>query len=113
MSDDRSDLEEAIRLLRIMRHGEQNPGPAFGCVSPQQRANVDAFLLRHPEKPKLLPCPFCGREAPKIVKTAVWRVFCELCWSSSTVYEMEADAIAAWNRRATPVGGPLSGGKPE
>ena len=62
---------------------------------------------------KLMPCPFCGGTAN--VKTRYigygsiglgehdeYRVACQECHASSDEYRHEAEAIAAWNRRAQP-----------
>jgi len=58
---------------------------------------------------KLKPCPFCGSEADLIIRHSMVRpelsvVVCTLdlggCGSSTAWLETEAEAIAAWNRRA-------------
>jgi Lar family restriction alleviation protein len=67
----------------------------------------------------LLPCPFCGGRAT--VKTRYigygsiglgehdeYRVVCKECRASSDEYRHEAEAIAAWNRRAEPENKPLT-----
>jgi Lar family restriction alleviation protein len=54
---------------------------------------------------ELKPCPFCGREA-KIRDFSIpdldpeIDVFCTNCGGQTFVYETEAEAIEAWNRRA-------------
>ena len=63
---------------------------------------------------KLMPCPFCGGRAT--VKTRYigygsiglgehdeYRVVCKECRASNDEYRREAEAIAAWNRRADAV----------
>lgn len=109
MSDDRSDLEEAIRLLRWYRaslnYGHQ----------PEAQMATDALLARHPEKPKLLPCAHCGQAANLDDGYGKIRIKCIGCGVKVTRDTIDArrHAIDAWNRRATPASGPLSGGKPE
>lgn len=55
---------------------------------------------------ELRSCPFCGSEAelvhPLSKGYALDRYFvvCKACRAASTRYNTEADAIAAWNRRA-------------
>lgn len=100
---DQSDLEEAIRLLRVWssRH-----------YAPYVEAETRDFLARHPEKPKLLPCPFCGGDGHVRTESFRW-VVCEECGAMAGGMSNEVDAAVAWNRRATPASGPLSGGEPE
>ena len=58
---------------------------------------------------KPLPCPFCGGKAPIMEGFAtleVWphgafhRVYCRSCQVRQLFHLTEAEAIAAWNRRA-------------
>lgn len=106
MSDDRSDLEEAIRLLR---------GWGGRHFAPYVEAETRDFLARHPEKPKLLPCAHCGQAANLDDGYGKIRIKCIGCGVKVTRDTIDArrHAIDAWNRRATPASGPLSGGKPE
>lgn len=53
---------------------------------------------------ELKPCPFCG--APDIDPDAEddngrFYVCCMNCWATASHYETKADAIAAWNTRAS------------
>lgn len=106
MSDDRSDLEEAVRLLRLW---------ARWHYAPYIEAETRDFLARHPEKPKLLPCAHCGQAANLDDGYGKIRIKCIGCGVKVTRDTIDArrHAIDAWNRRATPASGPLSGGKPE
>lgn len=117
MSDDRSDLEEAVRLLRALKTVGCGAHEIVFAAPPDVANDRTAFLARHPEKPKLLGCPFCGGvpelSTPQKGYGSMRRGYCHNCqvygpWGTDT-----ADATAAWNRRATPASGPLSGGKPE
>jgi len=52
----------------------------------------------------LKSCPFCGSKA-KIDKPSAtapgWQVFCSRCKTVATpVFQTEAEAAAAWNKRA-------------
>lgn len=57
---------------------------------------------------KLLPCPFCGGKA----ELNTWgndrdgchvaKVICDSCSASADSFETQDQAIAAWNRRASP-----------
>ena len=53
---------------------------------------------------ELLACPFCGGEAEVVVTHPVSTegvyVHCKECGAFVTAFHTEADAIAAWNRRA-------------
>jgi Lar family restriction alleviation protein len=44
----------------------------------------------------LLPCPFCGGEANR----SKHFVFCTACHAESDWFGTDAEALAAWNRRA-------------
>jgi len=108
---DNPDLDEAIDILRAIA----GPMP-YGTAR-----RINALLARHPERPKLLPCPFCGGEAATINLGSTWIAACrrpgpsrELSWCARTAtWVDEDDAIAAWNRRAKPASGPVDGGKAE
>lgn len=112
---DRSDLEEAIRLLRVVR--SIKPGLTFIGIMrcDDWAAKVDALLARHPEKPKLLPCPFCGWNVSIFVRTEKGgrAVQCTECGVQGGRWANESSAAIAWNSRATPVSGPVRGGKGE
>lgn len=105
MSDDRSDLEEAIRLLRRWL----DVGSATWTFNTAEATR--SLLARHPEKPKLLPCPFCGGEPEQVGHSYGW-VSCKSCQAEGPTTAMPS-ALDGWNRRATPVGGPVNGGKGE
>lgn len=55
---------------------------------------------------ELLPCPFCGGEAHMIKGFSSCFAICDECKCESGCYPIEAEAIAAWNSRAT--GGTLT-----
>lgn len=82
---------------------------------------------------ELKPCPFCGKTQAKDGKFGVgvaatqgmnergeyveegrqWSVICSGCGSSCSLYcDTEAEAIAAWNRRAAPTTEGEGGGEP-
>lgn len=79
---------------------------------PNVFAVIDAALTPAPEAPKdgeggmLLPCPFCGRKAKASEDYShhdrQFSVECSVGHSDAWVYPTKAEAIAAWNRRATP-----------
>ena len=46
----------------------------------------------------LRPCPFCGGKA-KLLYIYVHQVVCEDCHASTSFYQDENDAVAAWNGR--------------
>ncbi len=49
----------------------------------------------------LLACPHCGG-APSITgsRNNPWRITCKSCGASSSLYDTDAEAAGAWNRRA-------------
>ena len=58
------------------------------------------------DAPELLPCPFCGERA-EIWRAHEGRTAWIACMGKCSVlvskeYKTDAEAIAAWNRRATP-----------
>ena len=62
-----------------------------------------------------LPCPFCGGKAHLDKSYGKIRIECGGCGAKVTRDTIDAErrAIDAWNSRATPASGPLSGGKGE
>lgn len=59
-----------------------------------------SWLALEAEDDNLLPCPFCGGEAMAVQERDGFSGRCKLCWSGTDVCNTEAEAIAAWNRRA-------------
>ena len=54
---------------------------------------------------KLKPCPFCGADASSEFFSndgGGWSIFCDECHANSVTTPSKAEAIAAWNTRATP-----------
>jgi hypothetical protein len=53
---------------------------------------------------ELKPCPFCGADNPNCWASirGAWEARCRSCLVSTPLSASEADAIAAWNRRALP-----------
>lgn len=52
---------------------------------------------------ELKPCPFCGGNAESRMYDNEWFVQCIQCFNSTAAdHQQEADAVAAWNRRAQP-----------
>ena len=94
---DADDLAEALRLLRLwdlsIRKGHQE----------WPLAETAALLARHPEPVKLKPCPWCGGLAEIAAPnhgSRMRRGNCHNCQVYGPWGTDEADAIAAWNRRA-------------
>lgn len=57
-----------------------------------------------PDEPsdEMKPCPFCGGEPGMVQQTKVnWAVMCHVCGAEGG-WSNPSDAIALWNRRATP-----------
>ena len=53
---------------------------------------------------ELLPCPFCGGEAETLTAESMndgylFCIMCNDCCSRGDVYDNEAEAIEAWNKR--------------
>ena len=53
----------------------------------------------------LKPCPFCGGEAEVLTAESMnggylFGIMCNDCRSRGDVYDTEAEAIEAWNRRS-------------
>ena len=53
---------------------------------------------------KLKPCPFCGGKAilSEDKRTDVYSVFCNECYTETSLQCTEQEAIEAWNRRVQP-----------
>ena len=104
---DNPDLAEAIDILRNWK----------GIMPGALVDRVNVLIARHPEKPKLDGCPWCGSEpemsTPQKGYGAMRRGYCHNCQVYGPWGTDEADAAAAWNRRAKPASGSVSGGKPE
>ena len=50
---------------------------------------------------KLLPCPFCGREAVfEIYEGDEYQVKCSYCFAATWIEESKEEAAEEWNRRA-------------
>lgn len=43
----------------------------------------------------LKDCPFCGGQA----KAFGFHVYCEICGVATMIFQTQADAVMAWNRR--------------
>ncbi len=50
----------------------------------------------------LLPCPFCGNPGEILAAVGEWWGHCHVCSASSSLWNSQAEAIAAWNRRSAP-----------
>lgn len=55
----------------------------------------------------LKPCPFCGGEPMRLMRTytmpsETYLVYCQDCNAEGQPCRTEAEAVEAWNRRATP-----------
>ena len=102
---DNPDLDEAIEILRNWK----------GCMPGALAARINALLAKYPERPKLLPCPFCGGNDVIFVTTAMGgrAVRCTDCGVQGGGWANDSSTAAAWNRRAKPASGPVDGGKAE
>lgn len=87
------DLEEAIAILR----------DAYEVVPQKLADRIKPLLARHPEKPKLLPCPLCDSGHVGVTKPEgtmeAWReVRCDDCGLQTGTWANEESAVFAWNR---------------
>jgi Lar family restriction alleviation protein len=58
---------------------------------------------RTPKPPRIGTCPFCGgKHEIEGSDLSFWQVICTGCGARTGLYEEEALAIAAWNRRPIP-----------
>ena len=88
-----SDLDEAIDILRNWK----------GIMAGALVERINRLLARHPEPPKLLPCPCCGGKA----RRGHWsddRIECTSCGLAITrrpedVVPASLAVLQAWNRR--------------
>lgn len=59
-------------------------------------------MTTHTPEQALKPCPFCGSSDVTITNGIRFRnVFCKVCDCVGPDFHDQADAVAAWNRRAT------------
>jgi hypothetical protein len=54
------------------------------------------------EQTELKPCPFCGSCGDEVALYRGWFVRCHVCHVETVHADTEAEAIAAWSRRASP-----------
>lgn len=105
---DNPDLDEAIRLL-----GKRVCAPELWTARDTEATG--RLLAKYPERPKLLPCPFCGGNDVIFVTTAMGgrAVRCTDCGVQGGGWANDSSTASAWNRRAKPASGPVDGGKAE
>lgn len=51
------------------------------------------------EKPKALPCPFCGKQPHILVTASVYAIECDPC-GATVAEDCYTMAVLKWNRRA-------------
>ena len=96
------------RAAAFRRYCDRYMGKFNGCATgncplrtPSLRACQFAWLALEAEEEMPLACPFCGGEAKTVLLgVKEFAVHCYGCSVETDAYTTEADAIAAWNRRA-------------
>lgn len=104
---DNPDLAEAIRLLRSLTLQWPSADRSVYWLANDEAAKMAELLAKYPERPKLDGCPWCGGDVevsvapPLFERTGMRRVCCQNCQIYGPWGTDEADAAAAWNRRAS------------